>query len=338
MEPLVFDTYCRPQPWGGRRLAEFGKPLPPDGTFGEAWELSGQSLHVSRVAEGPLAGRLLTDLWAERNEELAGPGRKFAGPFPLLIKYLDCQELLSIQVHPSDQIAREMGCGEMGKTEAWLVLDAAPRVANLRRVPARRRPRRGRAPPGRRHAGPMPALVRAAAGQHGLPGGRHCPCRGRRRAHCRSAAVERYDLPPLRLEPARPRWPAAGPAQGRGPAVDQLGHRAGRSAGGPAAAGFARGHSRRRAGPLRLFFHGPIPAGSAVGGAVARRMSIWMVLEGSAQLTSATSGYGRVFRRGATVLVPASAAGLSWRPIGGEAVLLGTVLLPLELEVSNRPS
>ena len=85
-----------------------------------------QSLHVSRVAEGPLRGMPLTELWATRQNELTGRSGAEHRPFPLLLKYLDCQELLSIQVHPSDEIARELRPGELGKTEAWVVLDADP--------------------------------------------------------------------------------------------------------------------------------------------------------------------------------------------------------------------
>ena len=88
--------------------------------------LSAQPLHVSRVAEGPLQGSRLSDLWSSRAAQLAGQPHDPAGPFPLLIKFLDCRELLSIQVHPNDQIARDLGAGELGKSEAWVVLDAEP--------------------------------------------------------------------------------------------------------------------------------------------------------------------------------------------------------------------
>ena len=88
--------------------------------------------HVSRVAEGPLAGQLLTDLWASRAAELFG--RQAPPKFPLLVKLLDCRELLSVQVHPNDAIARQLSAegllpeGELGKTEAWVVLSAQPQA------------------------------------------------------------------------------------------------------------------------------------------------------------------------------------------------------------------
>ena len=127
MQPLFFEPYYRPQVWGARRLeSELGRPLPPSGGFGEAWELSGHPHHVSRVAEGPLAGTPLTDLWKDRRTELCGQTRCDDPRFPLLFKYLDCHEQLSVQVHPTDEIARELIGDESGKTEAWVVLAAEP--------------------------------------------------------------------------------------------------------------------------------------------------------------------------------------------------------------------
>ncbi len=112
MQPLVFTPFLRPMLWGGRRLAQMlGKPLPPEGTWGESWELSAHPLHVSRVAEGPLTGTYLTDLFPH---------------FPLLIKYLDANDWLSVQVHPDDDKAMSLSGEPLGKTEAWVVLDVEP--------------------------------------------------------------------------------------------------------------------------------------------------------------------------------------------------------------------
>jgi hypothetical protein len=125
--PLVFEPYFRAQVWGGRRLQErLGKRLPLDGRFGESWEISAHEHHVSRVAEGPLQSTPLSDLWRERGGELVGQGSKIASKFPLLIKYLDCHELLSVQVHPTDELARELIGDESGKTEAWVIIEAEP--------------------------------------------------------------------------------------------------------------------------------------------------------------------------------------------------------------------
>ena len=126
MLPLVFEPYLRPQIWGGRSLGDrFGKRLPEaEQTYGESWEISGHSLHASVVAEGEFAGKTLTDVFAKRGDEILEPG-KFR-QFPLLVKLLDCQEALSVQVHPDDFTAHELLGEPNGKTEAWVVLETEP--------------------------------------------------------------------------------------------------------------------------------------------------------------------------------------------------------------------
>ncbi len=128
MLPLVLQPFLRPQVWGGRRLRQdFGKVAVAAAKIGESWEISGHPLHVSHIAEGPLTGMSLNDLWlAHRhawcpNIELARSPR-----FPLLVKLLDCGEASSLQVHPNNEQAARLVPGESGKTEAWYVLDAAP--------------------------------------------------------------------------------------------------------------------------------------------------------------------------------------------------------------------
>lgn len=126
MTPLTFVPHFRPQVWGGRRLeTHLGKSLPIEGRFGEAWDLSSQKLHVSVVAEGPHQGRTLTELWAEFGSDWL-PGAAREPEFPLLIKWLDCDELLSVQVHPSNASAQRLIQEPRGKTEAWIVLHAEP--------------------------------------------------------------------------------------------------------------------------------------------------------------------------------------------------------------------
>jgi mannose-6-phosphate isomerase len=111
--------------WGGRRLGEaLGKQLPTDETYGESWEISDHPLHRSVVANGPLAGTTLRQLMDTRREELLGPGAK-STTFPLLVKYLDCSDWLSVQVHPDDEAVQRLWPGEGSKTEAWFILDAA---------------------------------------------------------------------------------------------------------------------------------------------------------------------------------------------------------------------
>src|SRR5262245_31508482 len=127
MEPLVFEPHLRPQVWGGRRLGELlGKPLPPQGTFGESWEVSAHPHHVSRAAEGPFRGTLLTDLCARHARELFGDQAPADGRFPLLVQFLDCHDRLSVQVHPDDAAAAVLRPGESGKTEAWVIVEAGP--------------------------------------------------------------------------------------------------------------------------------------------------------------------------------------------------------------------
>jgi len=77
-------------------------------------------------AQGPMQGMLLSDLWADRGGNSPDGNVDTRSPFPLLIKVLDCQDLLSIQVHPNDPIAARLRPGELGKTEAWVILQADP--------------------------------------------------------------------------------------------------------------------------------------------------------------------------------------------------------------------
>jgi mannose-6-phosphate isomerase len=102
-----------------------GKALPAGEEFGESWEVSDHPAHRSVVAAGPLAGRTLHELMERYPEAL--PARAAPRPvFPWLIKFLDAADWLSVQVHPDDARAERLWPGEGGKTEAWLVLDAAP--------------------------------------------------------------------------------------------------------------------------------------------------------------------------------------------------------------------
>jgi mannose-6-phosphate isomerase len=123
--PLRFEPIYQYRLWGGRRLAELlTAPLPGDGPIGEAWVLSDRADHASRVADGPLEGRTLGELLELYPEQMLG---KLAGRFsrfPLLLKFLDVHELLSLQVHPADDRKDLLPAGETGKTEAWVVIEA----------------------------------------------------------------------------------------------------------------------------------------------------------------------------------------------------------------------
>jgi len=126
--PLRFEPIYQYRLWGGRRLAGLlTAPLPGDGPVGEAWVLSDREDHPSRVADGALKGRTIAQLLEQSPEQLMG---KLAGRFrrfPLLLKFLDAREMLSVQVHPADDRTDLLPAGESGKTEAWVVLEAGPK-------------------------------------------------------------------------------------------------------------------------------------------------------------------------------------------------------------------
>ncbi len=122
--PLRFKPIYQYRPWGGRRLANWlSGPLPGDGPIGEAWLLSDRDDHPSVVANGPLKGHTLAQLIAQSSDQIFG---KLAGRFrrfPLLLKFLDARDTLSVQVHPSDRQTDYLPAGESGKTEAWVVME-----------------------------------------------------------------------------------------------------------------------------------------------------------------------------------------------------------------------
>lgn len=110
--------------WGGRRLeSEFHKKLPPGKRIGESWEIVDRSEAESVVATGPLRGRTLHELWTQHRDEIFGEVPD-TPRFPLLIKILDAQENLSLQVHPPENVATRLG-GEP-KSEFWYMAAAKP--------------------------------------------------------------------------------------------------------------------------------------------------------------------------------------------------------------------
>ena len=110
--PLRFEPIYQYRLWGGRRLADLlSAPLPGDGPIGEAWVLSDRDDHQSHVAEGPLKGQTIGQLLKQFPEQMLG---KLAGRFrrfPLLLKFLDAREMLSVQVHPGDAHADLLPAG-----------------------------------------------------------------------------------------------------------------------------------------------------------------------------------------------------------------------------------
>src|SRR5256714_3714740 len=120
--PLTFEPIFMERVWGGRRLeSEFQKKLPQQKRIGESWEMVDRLEAQSIVAGGPLRGRTLHELWTRHREEIFGQVPD-TPRFPLLIKIIDAQEKLSLQVHPAEGVASRLG-GEP-KSEFWYVADA----------------------------------------------------------------------------------------------------------------------------------------------------------------------------------------------------------------------
>ena len=127
--PLKFEPICLEKIWGGNRLKTLLNKKYDSPNCGESWELSGVEGNVSVVANGFLAGNDLNDLIEIYMGDLVGESvfEKFGNEFPLLIKFIDAQDDLSIQVHPNDKLAKERH-NAYGKTEMWYVVDAAEKA------------------------------------------------------------------------------------------------------------------------------------------------------------------------------------------------------------------
>lgn len=124
--PLKFRPLYKDYIWGGRNLEKLGKRL-PEGLVAESWEIAAHRDGMSITANGPLAGKSLEDLVISFGETLLGTlsHRKYKNRFPLLVKFFDANDWLSVQVHPDDGYAA-LHENDFGKTEAWVVLDAGP--------------------------------------------------------------------------------------------------------------------------------------------------------------------------------------------------------------------
>lgn len=124
--PLFFKPLYKDYIWGGERIIKTYERVAPPGRYAESWEISDRSDGMSLVANGPLKGTSLHSLIKDYKAELFGPNQSYER-FPLLVKLIDANENLSIQVHPSDQTAKLYG-GE-AKTEAWHILESDPQAA-----------------------------------------------------------------------------------------------------------------------------------------------------------------------------------------------------------------
>ena len=126
--PLFFRPIYQYRLWGGRRLEHLLTEPLPEGPVGEAWILSDRDDHASVVTAGLYEGYTLTQLFDQFPESIMG---RLAGDFerfPLLLKFLDAKEVLSVQVHPSDDQTEYIPKGDTGKTEAWVVLETGSKA------------------------------------------------------------------------------------------------------------------------------------------------------------------------------------------------------------------
>ncbi|HOV35357.1 MAG TPA: mannose-6-phosphate isomerase [Dysgonamonadaceae bacterium] len=125
--PFKFEPILKPVIWGGSRLCEFKNIKPVKDGIGESWEISGVKGSISVISDGDLKGVSLSELLLGGKEQLVGKKvyEKYGNTFPLLIKFIDARDDLSIQVHPDDRLAKQRH-NSFGKTEMWYVINAAP--------------------------------------------------------------------------------------------------------------------------------------------------------------------------------------------------------------------
>jgi len=130
--PMLFTPVLKDYIWGGRRLTQFGRDLPEGNQIAESWEIAAHEDGMTEVKKGVYAGKTLQSVLTLLGEDLVGTRNKWAldfGKFPFLVKLLDANKRLSVQVHPEDAYARKHENGELGKSEMWVVLDATPGAA-----------------------------------------------------------------------------------------------------------------------------------------------------------------------------------------------------------------
>ncbi len=125
--PITFEPILKSVLWGGNKICTFKEIQPLQDGIGESWEVSHVKNNVSVVANGILKGKSLDDLIEQYGNDLLGENvvKRFGKSFPLLIKFIDAKDALSIQVHPDDELAKKRH-NSFGKTEMWYVVDAMP--------------------------------------------------------------------------------------------------------------------------------------------------------------------------------------------------------------------
>ena len=127
--PFLLEPVLKTKPWGGRSLSRlFGRPLPEGKKTGESWELCARPGDSCTVASGPLSGKSLLEAIGEDPAGMLGAdvAAVYGGVLPVLAKFIDAHDWLSIQVHPDDCAAAALGESDPGKEEAWLVVEARP--------------------------------------------------------------------------------------------------------------------------------------------------------------------------------------------------------------------
>jgi mannose-6-phosphate isomerase len=123
--PLKFGPIYKERIWGGDKLREvFGREMPKGKRIGESWELADLPEDKSKIVNGELAGETIASVISKYPQEITGV-KKFKLPFPLLIKILDCGDVLSVQVHPDEATCKRMDKGDF-KTECWYIIEAKP--------------------------------------------------------------------------------------------------------------------------------------------------------------------------------------------------------------------
>ena len=121
--PIKFNPYFKSVIWGGDKICEYKDMSQPEPNIGESWEITGVPGHESIVEDGDYKGKSITELIEEFGEELLGSRvlKKYSGKFPLLIKFIDARDNLSVQVHPNDDLAKKRH-DSLGKTEMWYII------------------------------------------------------------------------------------------------------------------------------------------------------------------------------------------------------------------------
>ena len=127
MKPFKFNALLKSTLWGGDKIIPFKQLDDNTENVGESWEISGVKDNETIVSEGPYAGHALNSLVSEFKGQLVGEAnyQRFGNEFPLLIKFIDARQDLSIQVHPTDEIALRQGRSR-GKTEMWYLMESDP--------------------------------------------------------------------------------------------------------------------------------------------------------------------------------------------------------------------